>query len=57
MVNATLRSKAGLDCALKAHAVVGVSCNGKAVQLRNLGGGVVEFSTVKDGVYEVTAIR
>lgn len=55
IVHATLRSKRGLDCSLKAHTVVSVSCNGKAVQLRSLESGVVQFSTVKGGVYEVTA--
>jgi alpha-L-fucosidase 2 len=54
ITHATVLSKQGMLCRLQAHEDVVVRCGGKKVRERRLEGGVVEFPTVKGGVYEVT---
>jgi alpha-L-fucosidase 2 len=53
VTQATVRSKQGLVCRLQAHEDVVVRGGGKLVSVRKLAGGVVEFPTVKGGVYEI----
>jgi len=55
--HATLLSKQGRLCRLQAHGDVRVTYKGKTLHLRKLDGGVIEFATVKNGIYEVRALR
>jgi alpha-L-fucosidase 2 len=53
ITEATVRSKQGLLCRLQAHGDVVVRCGGVVTRVRKIEGGVVEFPTVKGGVYEI----
>jgi len=57
ITHATMLSKQGMVCRLQAHADVVVRCGGRKVRVRKLAGGVVEFPTVKGGVYDISPTR
>jgi alpha-L-fucosidase 2 len=48
-----IKSKAGKTCRLEAKPTVKVSSKGKEVKFNPLAGGIIEFDTVKGGVYVV----
>ncbi len=54
IVHATLRSKQGQYCFLLAHTLLHVTRNGRSVRPKQLEQGIIEFPTVKGGVYELT---
>lgn len=56
LVHATLLSRQGRLCRLQAHTDVRVTCNSRQVRLRKLPGGIVEFPTAKNGIYDISAI-